>query len=172
LKTIIDDYEKDPENFYQVNEFELIGKEGKNPHIAAAVEFMVEMIKDTYKESNKINMQETIREARNVAMVIIKYLGGDIDGFCKVEKETVFSVLEEMSKDDSFKKNCMFIVENIKKSDPAFSSFLSIVTIRNLKTGENRNNEEAGVMIEMISYITKILYEQMKKDAGQKNDKS
>lgn len=171
LKDIIDDYEKDPENFYRVNEFEFAGKEGKNPHIIGAIDFMVKIIEDTYKKSDKINLQETIKEARNVGMIIIKYLGGDIEGFCKVEKDTVFSVINEMAKNDSFKINCMFILEDIKKNDLAFASFLSIISTRNLKTGVNRNQEEVGVLIEMISYVAKIMYEQMKKDTEYNKNK-
>jgi hypothetical protein len=173
LKNIMNDYEKDPDNFYQINEFEFIGKNGRNPHIIAITDFMVRMIEDTYGNNDKINMRETVKDARNIAMIIIKYLGGDIEDFCKVEKNTVFSVLDEMKDGNSFKKSCAFILEDIKKNDPEFASFLATMSVRNLKTGEMRNDEEMGVIVEVASSVAKVMYEQMKKDAKyNKNNES
>jgi hypothetical protein len=165
LKKITEEYEKDPDNFYELNKFEL-WEGGKNPALIISVELAAKFIRDIWKEKNLGDPEEVAKEAKNIAMFVMKYLGADIEGFCKVSPETAIEVDKKMGEEYDFKKNCQLILEDIKKNDPVFSQFLAKVCAKDLKTGEIRNENEIVAIVEMVGVIVRTIYEQMKKDKG------
>jgi len=164
LEEIMKEYEEDPDIFYQKNEF-ILWDEGKNPALILSAELMSKFIREVWEEKGNEKWAKTVRDAKNVAMVVMKYLGADIEGWCKVDPETAISVNEKMGEDDSFKENCQFILENVKKNDPIFSEFLTKICVNDIDTKEKRNKEDMVAIIEMVALITRTMYEQMQKDA-------
>ncbi len=167
LEKIIEEYKKDPDNFYEVNKFELWDG-NKNPALIISVELMCKFISDIWEEKNLGNPGKIIIEARQAAMFTMKYLGADIEGWSKVSPETAGEIIQKMGETD-FKEHCKLILEDIKNNDPEFSKFLTEISVRDIKTGELRNENDAVAIVEMVSFIVRMMYEQMKKDGSKRN---
>lgn len=163
LEEIIKEYEQDPDNFYLKNSFALWDG-GKNPALMISIEMASRFIKEVWEEKGFGDTGKVLIEARKVAMFIMKYLGADIEGWCKVDPETAIEVNRQMGEND-FKENCQFILEKIKKNDPIFAEFLTKISVRDEKTGEFRNENETVAIVTMINMVVRTMYEQILKDA-------
>lgn len=164
LEEIMEEYKKDPDNFYRKNAF-VLWDEGKNPALIFSVELVSKFTKEIYEEKGMGNASNILNDARNAAMFVMKYLGADIEGWCKVDIKTVTEIDDQMRKDDHYKDQVRFILEKIKKNDPVFAKFLTKLCVIDPKTGKERSDNDRTVMVEMVGYITRIMYEQMQKDA-------
>lgn len=163
LEEIKKEYEQDPDNFYRKNAF-VLWDEGKNPALMISVEMASKFIREVWEEKNLGNPTKILNESRNIAMFVMKYLGADIEGWCKVDPKTAVEVNQQMGKND-FQENCKLILEKIKRNDPVFSEFLTKVCVRDLKTGELRKENEMVAIVTVVNLIVRTMYEQMLKDA-------
>lgn len=163
LEEIKKEYEQDPDNFYRKNAF-VLWDEGRNPALMISVEMASKFIREVWEEKNLGNPTKILNESRNIAMFVMKYLGADIEGWCKVGPKTAVEVNQQMGKND-FQENCKLILEKIKRNDPVFSEFLTKVCVRDLKTGELRKENEMVAIVTVVNLIVRTMYEQMLKDA-------
>ncbi len=164
LEEIIKEYQEDPDNFYQKNAFEL-WEGGKNPALMISVELASKFIQEVWEEKGLGKPYKVLTEARNAAMFAMKYLGADIEGWCKIDPKTAVEVNEKMGTEHNFQENCKLILERIKKNDSVFSEFLTKICVRDPKTGELRNENETVAIVTMVSLVVRTMYEQMQKDA-------
>lgn len=163
LEEIMKEYEQDPDNFYKKNAFELWDGD-KNPALMVSVEMCSHFIQEIWDEKGLGKSHRIITEARNIAMFVMKYLGADIEGWCKVDPRTAIEVNQKMGELD-FQENGSFILEKIKKNDPIFSEFLTKISVKDNKTGELRNDGEMVAIVTMINVVVRTMYEQMRKNA-------
>lgn len=167
VEKLLEEYRKDPDRFYEKNRFLLWDGE-KNPALLLTMEMLGEGVRKVFQEKEAEKCAKIVKDAKDVAMLVAKYLGADIDGWCKVSVEIAVKIngeITEKSKGD-LKEQFSFITEKIKKSDPAFSELLSKLCVYDQKTGENRSIEEVSAMMEIVVWIAKTMYEQMKQDTG------
>lgn len=163
LEEIMNEYEENPDFFYRKNAF-VLWDEGKNPALMISIELASKFIREVWEEKNLGNPTKVLNDSRNIAMLVMKYLGADIEGWCKVDPKTAVEVNQQMGEND-FEKNCKFILEKIKRNDPVFSEFLTKVCVRDLKTGELRDENETVAIVTMVNLVVRTMYEQMLKDA-------
>jgi len=163
LEEIMKEYKEDPDNFYRKNAWDL-WEGGKNPALMFSVEQACNFIKQIWEEQGLGKADKVLVDARNVAMVVMKYLGADIEGWCKVDIETVTEVSQQMGEKD-FKEKCQFILEKIKRNDPVFAHFLAEISVRDPKTGELREDKDMVAIVNMINVVVRTMYEQMLKNA-------
>jgi len=163
LKKIIKEYRKEPEHFYELNRFELWDG-GKNPALVFCTEMTGNFIAQVWKEKKLGDPGRVIIDAKSAAMFVIKYLGADTEGGCKVAPETAIENIKKMGETD-VKQNAEFILDSIKKNDPEFSKFLTEICSKDIKTGEYRSTDESMAIVEMVAFIARTIYEQMKKDS-------
>jgi hypothetical protein len=167
LEKLMKEYEEDPNNFYEINKAEFLEDE-KNPALIISTDLVSQGIKEIWQGRKLGDVGKVTADAKSAAMFVMKYLGVDVDieNGCRVSAETAIEVLEKMKNEYDFKKNCEFILEEINKNDPVFSEFLAKICVRDLKTGELRNENDRVAIVEMVSFIARMIYEQMKKDAS------
>lgn len=115
LEEIMEEYKKDPDNFYRKNAFDLWDG-GKNPALMISIELASKFIREVWEEKGLGKSSQVLTDARNTAMFVMKYLGADIEGWCKVDPKTAVEINNQMGEHD-FQENCKFILEKIKKND-------------------------------------------------------
>ncbi len=165
LEEIMKEYEQDPNSFYAKNAFELWDG-GKNPALLVSLELANNYIQEIWEEKNLGKPGKIMTEARNVAMFVMKYLGADIEGWCKVDPETAIAATQQMGASD-FQENCDFILEKIKANDPVFSEFLTKISVKDI-SGNPRDENEIVAIVTTVNLIARTMYEQMQKDARKK----
>jgi len=158
LRLLVAEFEKDSAHFYENNK---LGE--KNPALSVLVELHSKFIREVWEDQGMMNSEQVVRDAKNVAMFVVKYLGADIAGWVKVSPETAMGTAQEMGEQD-FKENCKLIVEKIKAIDPVFSQFLTRICVGDIQSGEMRSSEEMIAIADMVALIAGAIYEQIKKD--------
>lgn len=163
LEEIMKEYQEDPELFYRKNAF-VLWDEGKNPALMISIELASKFIREVWEEKNIGNPTKVLNESKNIAMLVMKYLGADIEGWCKVDISTAVEVNQRMG-ENNYEENCKFILEKIKRNDPTFAHFLTEISVRDIKTGELRDDKDTVAIVTMINLVVRTMYEQMLKNA-------
>jgi len=166
MEELLKEYKDDPDGFYVKNGF-VLWDEDKNPALFLTMEMLGYGVLKVMKDKGVENPNKIAKDAKDVAMLVAKYLGSDIEGWCKVSIETSVEInnkiMEEAGKNQQ--KNYEYIIEKIRRNDPVFSEFLTKLCVYDQKTGENRSLDEVSAMMEVVVWVAKTMYEQMLKDA-------